>query len=99
MKVSFSDAALQDLENIKEYYLNLKVPEIGENFVIDIFEPIETLTEHPDIGRIVPEFSEEHIRELIHPPFRVVYLRGRALIQIVRVWRSERLLSISEDEA
>jgi len=99
VKVLFSDAALQDLENIKEYYLNLKVPEIGENFVIDIFGPIETLTEHPDIGRIVSEFSEEHIRELIHPPFRVVYLRGRALIQIVRVWRSERLLSISEDEA
>lgn len=99
MKISFSNSALEDLENIKEHYLDMEVPEIGENFIITIFEHIETLTDHPDIGRIVPEFNEEHIREIIHPPFRIVYLRGQALIQIIRVWRSERLLKLSEDKA
>ena len=99
MKVSLSNSSLEDLENIKEYYLNLGVPEVGENFVIAIFEHIETLTDHPDIGRTVPEFNEEYIRELIHPPFRIVYLRGQVSIQIVRVWRSERLLSLSKDDA
>lgn len=94
MKVSLSDSVLEDLENIKEYYLDLEIPKIGENFIIDIFEPIETLIGHPDIGRIVPEFNGKHIREFIHPPFRIVYLRGQASIQIVRVWRSERLLSL-----
>ena len=99
MKITLSDSALEDLENIKEYYFDLGVPEIGGDFVVAIFEHIETLTEHPDIGRIVAEFNEEHIRELIHLPFRVVYLRGQALIQIVRVWRSERLLSLSENKS
>ena len=99
MKISFSDSALEDLESIKEYYLDLEVPEVGENFVFAIFEHIETLSDHPDIGRVVPEFNEKHIRELIHSPFRVVYLRGQASIQIVRVWRSERLLSLSEDKS
>ena len=99
MKVTIADSALEDLENIKEYYLDLGVPGIGENFVVAIFEHIETLTDHPDIGRIVPEFNEEHIRELIHPPFRVVYLRGQATIQIARVWRSERLLSLNENKS
>ena len=99
MNISFSASTFEDLENIKEFYLDLGVPEIGENFVIAIFKQIETLTDHPDIGRVVPEFNEKHIRELIHPPFRVVYLRSEALIQIVRIWRSERLLSLSEDEA
>ena len=94
-----TNSSLEDLENIKEYYLNLGVPEVGENFVIAIFEHIETLTDHPDIGRTVPEFNEEYIRELIHPPFRIVYLRGQVSIQIVRVWRSERLLSLSKDDA
>lgn len=98
MGVSLSDSALGDLENIKEYYIEQGVPEIGENFVIAIFEHIETLTNYPNIGRVVPEFNVEHIRELIHPPFRVVYLRGTS-IQIIRVWRSERLLSLGEDEA
>jgi toxin ParE1/3/4 len=95
VKVSLSESGLEDLESIKKYYLDLGVPKIGENFVIAIFEHIETLTEHPDIDRIFPEFNEEHIRELIHPPFRVVYLRGRSLIQVTSVWRSERLLSLS----
>lgn len=98
MKVSLSGSALEDLEGIKEYYLDLEIPKVGESFVIDILERIETLIDHPDIGRVVPEFNEEHIRELIHPPFRVVYLRGQASIQIVRVWRSERLLNLNEDE-
>jgi plasmid stabilization system protein ParE len=99
VNISFSESAFEDLEKIKEFHLDLAVPEIGESFVIAIFKQIETLTDHPDIGRVVPEFNEKHIRELIHPSFRVVYLRSETLIQIIRIWRSERLLSLSEDEA
>ena len=99
MQVSFSDSALDDLEGIKKYYLEQGVPDIGEGFVIAIFEHVETLIDHPDIGRIVPEFNEKYIRKIIHPPFRIVYLRSGKLIQIIRVWRSERLLSLDEDEA
>ena len=99
MKVSLSESTLEDIENIKGYYLDLGVPEIGENFVIAIIEHIEMLTDHPDIGRIVPEFNVEHIRELVHPPFRIVYLRGSLLVQVVRVWRSEGLLNLNEDKA
>ena len=99
MNISFTESAFEDFENIKAFYLDLGVQGIGENLVIAIFKHIETLTDHPDIGRVVPEFNEKHIRELIHPPFRVVYLRSESLIQIVRIWRSERLLSLSEDEA
>lgn len=98
MKVSLSESALEDLEEIKVYYFDLEVAEIGNKFVTDIFEHIESLIDHPSIGRVVPEFNEEHIRELIHPPFRIVYLRGKSSIQIIRVWRSERLLNLSEDK-
>ena len=97
MKISFSDSAVNDLEGIKEYYLEQEIPKIGQDFVIAIFKHVETLIDHPDIGRIVPEFNEEHIRELIHPPFRIVYLRDNVSIQIIRVWRSERLLNLPED--
>jgi toxin ParE1/3/4 len=51
---------------------------------------------HPDIGRVVPEFNDELIRELIHSPFRIVYLRERKSINMIRVWRSERLLHLPE---
>ena len=97
MKISFSEYAIKDLEGIKTYYLDQELPDIGIEFVSKIFDHIDSLNDHPDIGRIVPEFNETHIRELIHPPFRIVYLRNTDAIQIVRVWRSERLLKLSEN--
>ena len=94
MKISFSESAIDDLQNIKDYYSQEDVPEIGNNFVLSIFEHVETLKEHPDIGRIVPEFNLPHIREIIHAPFRVVYLREKSSIKIIRVWRNERLFEL-----
>ncbi|MEH6577670.1 MAG: type II toxin-antitoxin system RelE/ParE family toxin [Amphritea sp.] len=97
MRITLSSSAFEDLEGIKAYYLEQGVPYIGIDFVTAIFEHIQRLAEHPDSGRVVPEFGESHIREIIHPPFRVVYLRDGSAIQIIRVWRSERLLSLPED--
>lgn len=94
MKVTIANSAFSDLERIKEYYKEEGAPHIGKQFVISIIEHIQTLIENPKIGRTVPEFGEPRIRELIHPPFRIVYLREQASIHIVRIWRSERLLRL-----
>jgi toxin ParE1/3/4 len=94
VNISFSKSAIQDLEHIKEYYLEQGVPHIGINFVTAIIEHVETLAKHPDIGRIVPEFNDVLICELIHVPFRVVYLRESKTIKVIRVWRSERTLDL-----
>jgi len=56
------------------------------------------LVDNPDIGRVVPEFGEEKIRELIHSPFRVIYLREQDSIHVIRVWRSERMLKLLDNE-
>ncbi len=96
MKILISNSAFTDLEDIKEYYEGEGVPEVGLKFVASIIEHIQTLKENPEIGRAVPEFDETQIRELIHPPFRIVYLREQHSAHIVRVWRSERLLKLPE---
>ena len=98
MKISISDSAFRDLEGIKEYYLEEGIAHIGSRIISAIVEHIETLHEHPDIGRVVPEFGEKKIRELIHPPYRIVYLRGQQSIHVIRVWRSERLLVLPVNE-
>ena len=97
MNLSFSKSAIEDLKGIKDYYLEQGVPQIGQDFVAAIVEHIETLSAHPDIGRVVPEFNDDSIRELIHSRFRVVYLREIESIKIIRVWRSERLLKLPEN--
>ena len=98
MKILISNSAFADLEDIKEHYEGEGVPEVGLKIVTSIIEHVHTLKENPDIGRIVPEFSETKIRELIHPPFRVVYLREQNTIHIIRVWRSERLLVLPKNK-
>lgn len=102
MRITFTPSALCDLEGIKAHYQGEGVPHIGEEYVVELIEHIETLGDHPDIGRVVPEFNSPKIRELIHEVFRVVYVREQNVIQIVRVWRSERLMkpfsSANDDE-
>ncbi len=98
MKIYVSNSAYSDLESIKEYYEEEGVPNIGKQFISAIIEHIQTLIDNPDIGRVVPEFGEERIRELIHSPFRVVYLRDKKSIHVIRVWRSERLLKLPENK-
>lgn len=94
VRVSFAESALGDLRGIQEWYAEEGVPEVGNRLVDEIFQRVEVLADHPDIGRIVPEFDEPFLRELIHPPFRIVYRRDPLRVRIVRVWRSERLLRL-----
>ncbi len=98
MKVYISASGLKDLERMKEYYFEKGAPQIGKDFVVSIIKHIETLSDNPDIGRMVPEFDEKKFRELIHPPFRIVYLRESNSLHVVRVWRSERLLVLPDTE-
>ncbi len=74
------------------WYESQLVPEVGRRLVAEIFDRANGLSENPDIGRIVPEFGQMYLRELIHPPYRIVYKREKRKIRIVRAWRSERLL-------
>jgi len=98
VKVYISGSGFEDLGHIKDYYLEEGVPHVGEEFVVLIVEHIGTLSDNPDIGRMVPEFEDKKIRELIHPPFRIVYLMESSSIHVVRVWHSERLLVLPESE-
>jgi plasmid stabilization system protein ParE len=92
--VTFAESAILDLESMREYYREQQVPEVGERFLQQIIALVEDLPAHPDRGRIVPEFNQPFLRELIHPPFRIVYRRTDRQIAVVRVWRSERLMQL-----
>lgn len=98
MELRIAQSALEDLQAIQGYYTEQGVPHIGGEFVIAILGHCEMLLLHPDAGRVVPEFNQVHLGELIHVPFRVVYLRQAEEIVLIRVWRSERQLELPENE-
>ena len=60
----------------------------------EVVSQIERLADFPGSGRIVPEFGVAHLREIIHPPFRIVYRLEDTRVRVVRIWRSERQLTI-----
>jgi addiction module RelE/StbE family toxin len=92
--ISFALTAVTDLEDIQAYYNCESVPDVGNRLISEIIKQIERLADHPLSGRIVPEFRVEHLREIIHPPFRIVYRYDKKRVRIVRIWRSERHLKM-----
>ena len=96
--VTFAESALADLKAILAWCAEQDVPDVGRRLVEEILDRVQVLRNHPDPGRVVPEFDQPFLRELIHPPFRIVYRREPKRIRVVRVWRSERVLRLPADE-
>ncbi len=85
IKISLAESAIEDLEDILNYYSEQKVPHVGKRFVSQVLEDFEGLKNQPDVGRIVPEFKQNRLKELIRSPFRIVYLRDSSKF-IVFFW-------------
>jgi len=91
-KITFAVSAVKDLEGIRQWYEDQHVPDVGERLLREVVDQVERLADFPKSGRIVPEFGVTQLREIIHPPFRIVYRLDDDRVRIVRVWRSERQL-------
>ena len=94
-RISFAASAVADLEAIRSWYAGQQAPEVGERLLREIVAHVEQLVDFPESGRMVPEFGLVQLREIIHPPFRIVYRFDQDRVRVVRVWRSERLLDLS----
>jgi len=86
------ESAAADFEDILEWYREELVPDVGIELVKKVRKRLTQLQSFPEIGREVPEFNDPTIRELIEPPFRIVYRFDGETASVVRVWRSERLM-------
>ena len=92
--ITFAVSAVNDLEAIRDWYIEQQVPDVGEKLLREIIAQVERLVDFPESGRIVPEFGIVNLREIIFPPFRIVYRLDKNRARIVRIWRSERLLKM-----
>jgi len=92
--VSFSASAVEDLDDIIRHYSESGAPETGSRLAAEIISQAERLTHFPESGRSVPEFDLDYLREIIYPPFRIVYRCDNKRIRVIRVWRSERILKL-----
>lgn len=88
-RICWSLTAESDLGAIEEFIAKDSVLH-AVDFIDRLVESVEKLATFPHVGRIVPEFDDEKIRELIFRNYRVVYLVEGDTVQIVRVVHGAR---------
>ena len=95
MKVIWSKESLDRLIEIEEFIAEDNSEKAAEftDFIVSKSFPVE---ENPRIGRMVPEFSDPDIRELIIKCYRLVYRIGKDRIDILTVFEGHRRIRRSE---
>jgi plasmid stabilization system protein ParE len=92
VKIRWTDFALENLISIGDY-IERDSYFYAQRVVSSLFDSVNILEQHPRAGRIVPEFNNKSIRELIHGNYRIVYkLVSEIDIDIITVHHSARLL-------
>lgn len=94
VKIGLTESAYLDLRDI-ESYVSQSSHRMGRSFTNKILKKIEMLYEHPRIGRKVPEFNQDNIRELIQGKYRIVYrIKDDSLIEILRIVHGSKLIDL-----
>ena len=93
--VRWTPQAEADLQSIYDFIA--RDSEHYAKLVVEgILGAVETIERFPFIGRHIPEKPREDLRELIKPPYRIVYRLGEEA-HILTVFRASRLFPISID--
>ncbi|MFH1942575.1 MAG: type II toxin-antitoxin system RelE/ParE family toxin [bacterium] len=95
MKVIWSKESLDRLIEIEEFISEYN-PIKAVEFIDFIISKSITIEDNPKIGRVVPELSNNEIRELIIKNYRLVYKIRKNNIEILTVFEGHRLIKRSE---
>jgi addiction module RelE/StbE family toxin len=90
--VDWSPAAIEDLDSIAEYIAR-DSHFYAQSVVHKMLSVANSLSEHPFLGRIVPELGVDNIRERFVYSYRLIYQVDEAQILIVAIIHGKRLLS------
>jgi len=91
VKIVWTPLAISDLKNIHDY-ISTESPVYANRMIEKFIERVGLLYSFPESGRIVPEFGQKSIRELIEGNYRIVYKIHPDHIGIARVHHTARLL-------
>jgi len=89
--VAFSPSARRDLRDIVRY-ISLDAPVRALAFGQLLITSVRNLADFPDSGRVVPEFDDPAIREIVVRTYRIIYRvdHAKRQIAVVRFWHAAR---------
>jgi addiction module RelE/StbE family toxin len=90
-RIIWSETALADLRDLVRYIAR-DDRQVARRFGDLIVTKVQSLQAFPRIGRIVPEYREERLRELIVAPYRIVYEidDDSMVLSVLRIWHGAR---------
>jgi toxin ParE1/3/4 len=90
-QVRLSRSARSDIQAIVRY-ISIDDPDQAVRFGRFLIHHTKSLGEFPERGRVVPEFCDESIREIIVRKYRIVYRVNHeaASVEIIRFWHAGR---------
>ena len=91
LPVRWSPRAAHHLEDICAYIGRDSV-RYAALFAQRVLQVIESIPANPRLGRIVPEYAEENLRERIYQGYRIVYRITESAIEIAAICHGARRL-------
>ncbi len=92
VKIRWTELSVNDLKSIRDYIAQDSV-RYASITINRIYDRAQILSRQPLSGRIVPEFDDPKIKELIIGNYRLVYLIiNEEYIEVLRIYNSARLL-------
>ena len=90
-QVVLSPSARHDLREIVRY-ISLDDPTRASNFGQFLLDQAKKLAGFPEMGRVVPEFAEEGLREIVVRVYRVIYRvsHQQRRVEVLRFWHGAR---------
>ena len=93
VKITLTESAWHDLDSITEY-IALDSVRFAQEFSNRIFDKIEQLRDFPESGKVVLEYNNNFIRELVLGKYRVIYrIYSAKTIVILRIIHGSKLLN------
>lgn len=92
VKIEWTQEAIDDLKSIHAY-IAAESRVYANRMIEKLIARVRQLERFPESGKIVPEFGQDSIRELIEGNYRIVYKIHPDQIGIVRVHHTARLLN------
>jgi toxin ParE1/3/4 len=97
-KVALSPSARRDLRDIVRY-ISLDSPDRAVTFGQFLLSSTKHLADFPEMGRVVPEFDDPSIREIVVRSYRVIHRvdHSDCRVDIARFWHAARGIPKTED--
>ena len=89
MRVFWTDAALNQLEAIRDYLARTS-PDYARRVVEHLVNRCEQIAAFPHSGRKVPEYEIDEVRQVIESSYRLIYLIKEEQVEILAVIHTSR---------